>query len=155
MVLDSVHWNEPDFPILYPNVKLRREKGRPWTTRLRNEMDEGAEHQPRPLCSLCRQEGHNRRTCPIQIVVGSTSGQTEWPNISIQPTSVDWLDCFYFIFFRSWTILLFCIIWKNMLLIPYATMFSITASWIRVYVYLFFIFCVCLYIYIYILCIIV
>ena len=23
MVQDSVHWNEPDFPVLYPNVKLR------------------------------------------------------------------------------------------------------------------------------------
>ena len=42
MVPDNVHWNEPDFPILYPNVKLHREKGRPRTTRLRNEMDEGA-----------------------------------------------------------------------------------------------------------------
>ena len=29
MVLDNVHWNKPDFPILYPNVKLRCEKGRP------------------------------------------------------------------------------------------------------------------------------
>ncbi|XP_050260130.1 uncharacterized protein LOC126705285 [Quercus robur] len=27
MVPDSVHWNEPNFPVLYPNVKLRREKG--------------------------------------------------------------------------------------------------------------------------------
>ena len=74
IVPDSVHWNEPNFPVLYPNVKLRREKGRPRTTRLRNEMDEGAEHQPRPLCSLCRQEGHNRRTCPTRTVAGSTSG---------------------------------------------------------------------------------
>ncbi|XP_050258846.1 uncharacterized protein LOC126703818 [Quercus robur] len=74
IVQDSVHWNEPNFPVLYPNVKLRREKGRPRTTRLRNEMDEGAEHQPRPLCSLCRQEGHNRRTCPTRTVAGSTSG---------------------------------------------------------------------------------
>ncbi|XP_030939836.1 uncharacterized protein LOC115964716 [Quercus lobata] len=72
-VPDSVHWNEPNFPVLYPNVKLRHEKGRPRTTRLRNEMDEGAEHQPRPLCSLCRQEGHNRRTCPTRTVAGSTS----------------------------------------------------------------------------------
>ena len=64
MVLDSVHWNKLDFLVLYPIVKLRHEKGRPRTTRLRNEMDEGAEHQPRPLCSLCRQECHNRRTCP-------------------------------------------------------------------------------------------
>ncbi|KAL0008632.1 hypothetical protein SO802_010134 [Lithocarpus litseifolius] len=34
MVPNSVHWNEPDFPVLYLNVKLRREKGRPRTTRL-------------------------------------------------------------------------------------------------------------------------
>ncbi|XP_075675088.1 uncharacterized protein LOC142644336 [Castanea sativa] len=77
MVLDSVHWNEPDFPVLYPNVKLRRAKGRPRSTQLLNEMDLGTEHQPRPLCSLCRQEGHNRRTCPTRTVAGSTSGQTE------------------------------------------------------------------------------
>ena len=37
MVLDNVDWNEPDFPVLYPNVKLHCEKGRPRTTRLRNE----------------------------------------------------------------------------------------------------------------------
>ena len=34
MVPNNVHWNEPNFPVLYPNVKLRREKGRPITTRL-------------------------------------------------------------------------------------------------------------------------
>ncbi|XP_075636632.1 uncharacterized protein LOC142608856 [Castanea sativa] len=77
MVPDSVHWNEPDFPVLYPNVKLRRAKGRPRSTRLLNEMNLGTEHQPRPLCSLCRQEGHNRRTRPTRTVAGSTSGQTE------------------------------------------------------------------------------
>ncbi|XP_075633715.1 uncharacterized protein LOC142606216 [Castanea sativa] len=44
MVPDSVHWNEPDFPVLYPNVKLRRAKGRPRLTRLLNEMDLGTEH---------------------------------------------------------------------------------------------------------------
>ena len=37
MVLDSVDWNEPNFLVLYPNVKLRCEKGQPRTTRLRNE----------------------------------------------------------------------------------------------------------------------
>ena len=95
MVLDSVHQNEPDFPVLYPIVKLRREKSRPRTTRLRNEMNEGAEHQPRPLCNLCRQEGHNKRICPTRTVAGSTSGQTKWPNISIQSTSVNWLDFFF------------------------------------------------------------
>ena len=26
LVPDNIHWNEPDFPVLYPNVKLRREK---------------------------------------------------------------------------------------------------------------------------------
>ena len=77
MVPDSVHWNELDFPVLYHNVKLCREKGRPRATQLRNEMDEEAEHQLRSLCSLCRQEGHNRRTYPTQIVAGSTSGQIE------------------------------------------------------------------------------
>ena len=63
-VPDSVHWNEPDFPVLYPNVQLRRAKGRPRSTRLQNEMDLGTKHQPRPLRSFCRQEGHNRKACP-------------------------------------------------------------------------------------------
>ncbi|XP_075640573.1 uncharacterized protein LOC142612358 [Castanea sativa] len=54
MVPDSVHWNEPDFLVLYPNVKLRRAKGQPRSTQLLNEMDLGTEHQRRPLCSLCR-----------------------------------------------------------------------------------------------------
>ncbi|XP_075665278.1 uncharacterized protein LOC142634930 [Castanea sativa] len=79
MVLDSVHWNEPDFSVLYPNVKLRRAKGQPRSTRLLNEMDLGTEHQPRPLCSLCRQEGHNRRTCPTRTVVGSTVAKLNDP----------------------------------------------------------------------------
>ena len=91
MVPDSVHWNEP-------NVKLRYEKCRPRSTRLRNEMDLGTKHQPRPLCNLCRQEGHNKRICPTRTVAGSTSGQIKWPNISIQSTSVDWLDNFFFFF---------------------------------------------------------
>ncbi|XP_075645549.1 uncharacterized protein LOC142616617 [Castanea sativa] len=77
MVPDSVHWNEPDFPVLYPNVNLRHANGRPRSTRLLNEMDLGTEHQPRPLCSLCMQEYHNRRTCPTRTVADSTSGQTE------------------------------------------------------------------------------
>ncbi|XP_075665295.1 uncharacterized protein LOC142634952 [Castanea sativa] len=77
MVPDNVHWNEPDFPVLYPNVKLRRVKGRPRSTRLLNEMDLGTEHKPRPLCNLCRKECHNRRTCPTRTVAGSTSGQIE------------------------------------------------------------------------------
>jgi len=77
MVPKSVHWNELDFLVLYPNVNLRCAKGQPRSTRLRNEMNLGTEHQPRPLCSLCRQEGDNRKTCPTQIVAGFTSGQTE------------------------------------------------------------------------------
>ena len=67
LVTDCVHWNEHNFPVLNPNVNLCHSKGQPRSKQLQNEMDLGTEHQPRPLCSLYRQEAHNRRNAPLEL----------------------------------------------------------------------------------------
>ncbi|KAH1210797.1 hypothetical protein GmHk_15G045022 [Glycine max] len=50
---------------LIPDPTTIRAKGRPKSTRIRNEMDwvEPSEH--RTKCSRCGAEGHNRRCCPM------------------------------------------------------------------------------------------
>ena len=53
-------------PKIIPDQSKLRGKGRPKSTRIRNEMDE-VEVQPsssRSRCSICKQFGHNRRSCP-------------------------------------------------------------------------------------------
>ncbi|KAL5154288.1 hypothetical protein HKD37_19G053676 [Glycine soja] len=72
----SAHWwplgNEAAIPpsdeawTLIPDPTTIRAKGRPKSTRRRNEMDwlEPSDH--RQKCSRCGAEGHNRRRCPIQ-----------------------------------------------------------------------------------------
>ena len=74
-VLDATYWKEPDFPKLYPNSTIRRERGRPKVSQLGDEMD-WRESQPKPTCGLCRQVGHNRRKCPNSNVTSSSSGST-------------------------------------------------------------------------------
>ncbi|KAL5165002.1 hypothetical protein HKD37_18G050214 [Glycine soja] len=58
---------------LIPDPATIRAKGRPKSTRIRNEMDwvEPSEH--RSKCSRCGAEGHNRRRCPMQSERGSCS----------------------------------------------------------------------------------
>ncbi|KAL5142445.1 hypothetical protein HKD37_09G025630 [Glycine soja] len=58
---------------LIPDPTTIRAKGRPKSTRIRNEMDwvEPSEH--RQKCSRCGAEGHNRRRCPMQSERGSCS----------------------------------------------------------------------------------
>ena len=55
-----------------PNPLLIREKGRPKSMRIRNEMDEQErelptslwiENEPKLRCGLCHQKGYNRCTC--------------------------------------------------------------------------------------------
>ncbi|KAH1213459.1 hypothetical protein GmHk_14G041422 [Glycine max] len=60
---------------LIPDPTTIRAKGRPKSTRIRNEMDwvEPSEHQPK--CSRCGAEGHNRRRCPMQSERGSCSNR--------------------------------------------------------------------------------
>ncbi|KAH1193327.1 hypothetical protein GmHk_19G054396 [Glycine max] len=60
---------------LIPDPTKIRAKGRPKSTRIRNEMDwvEPSEH--RPKCSRCGAEGHNRCRCPMQSERGSCSNR--------------------------------------------------------------------------------
>ena len=60
------YWNESDMLTLLPPFARIRKKGRPRSTRMRNEMD-WQERGPRPRCRICRQEGHDRRTCPNTV----------------------------------------------------------------------------------------
>lgn len=61
--------NEEGVPSMYmpwtlvPDDLMLRPKGRPKSTRIRNEMD-WRETQPSQRCGLCRSEGHNRRHYP-------------------------------------------------------------------------------------------
>ena len=41
-----------------------RAKGRPKSTRIRNEMDWVENSQRQHMCGLCGRQGHNRRHCP-------------------------------------------------------------------------------------------
>ncbi|KAJ9672503.1 hypothetical protein PVL29_025922 [Vitis rotundifolia] len=59
------YWPYPDFPILHPDPTLMRDKGRPRSSRIRNEMDL-KEPSVRVRCGLCKIAGHNRRNCPTK-----------------------------------------------------------------------------------------
>ncbi|XP_030922939.1 uncharacterized protein LOC115949803 [Quercus lobata] len=81
---DRLEWPEPaERRTVMPNQRLIREKGRPKSTRIRNEMDDEdrelptslwIENGPKLKCGLSRQEGHNRRTCPTRNVVSTSHG---------------------------------------------------------------------------------
>ncbi|KAL5158356.1 hypothetical protein HKD37_15G042855 [Glycine soja] len=60
---------------LIPDSTTICAKGRPKSTKIRNEMDwvEPSEH--RPKCSRCGAKGHNRRRCPMQPEHGSCSNR--------------------------------------------------------------------------------
>ena len=67
-----------------PNPRLIHEKGRPKSTRIRNEMDDEDRELPTSLWIengpkskwLCRQEGHNRRRCPTRNVESTSHSGT-------------------------------------------------------------------------------
>ena len=69
------YWPEPNFPILHPNPTLLREKGRPRSSRIRNEMD-WKEPSVKIRCGICKQEGHNRLKCPTKFE-GQSSNNVE------------------------------------------------------------------------------
>ncbi|KAL5159843.1 hypothetical protein HKD37_15G044096 [Glycine soja] len=56
---------------LVPDPSFNRMKGRPRSTRLRNEMDWREPSQTRQKCGGCGVQGHNRRNCPLQSNQGS------------------------------------------------------------------------------------
>ena len=58
---------------LIPDPTTIRAKGRPKSTRIRNEMDWLKPSDHRQKCSRCGAEGHNRRRCPMQSDRGSNS----------------------------------------------------------------------------------
>ncbi|KAL5125024.1 hypothetical protein HKD37_02G005315 [Glycine soja] len=58
---------------LIPDLTTIRAKGRPKSTRIRNEMDWVEPSDHRQKCSRCGAEGHNRRRCPMQSDRGSNS----------------------------------------------------------------------------------
>ncbi|XP_027342673.1 uncharacterized protein LOC113855290 [Abrus precatorius] len=62
-ILTNCEWK------LMPDVDRARGKGRPKSTRIRNEI-EWVESQTRQRCSKCNEVGHNRRHCPQQNNVG-------------------------------------------------------------------------------------
>ncbi|XP_061374119.1 uncharacterized protein LOC133316392 [Gastrolobium bilobum] len=51
-------------PKIIPDNTMLRAKGRPKSTRIRNEMDEVETSQSRIRCGLCKERSHNRRACP-------------------------------------------------------------------------------------------
>ena len=81
---DRLAWPDPEETrVVMPNPHLIRNKGRPKSTRIRNEMDENdrelptslwIENGPKSRCGLCRQEGHNRRTCPTRNAESTSGG---------------------------------------------------------------------------------
>ena len=83
---DKLAW--PDLEetrVVMPNPQLIRNKGWPKSTRIRNEIDENDRELPTSLwikngpksrCGLCRQEGHNRRTCPTRNAESTSGGAT-------------------------------------------------------------------------------
>ncbi|KAH1265795.1 hypothetical protein GmHk_01G001431 [Glycine max] len=58
---------------LIPDPTTIRAKGRPKSTRIRNEMDWVEPSDHRQKCSRYGAEGHNRRRCPMQSDRGSNS----------------------------------------------------------------------------------
>ncbi|KAH1193589.1 hypothetical protein GmHk_19G054603 [Glycine max] len=58
---------------LIPDPSTIRAKGRPKSTRIRNEMDLLEQSDHRQKCSRCGAEGHNRRRCPMQSECGRNS----------------------------------------------------------------------------------
>ncbi|XP_028772068.1 uncharacterized protein LOC114729244 [Neltuma alba] len=63
---DETYWPQIDCPTLIPDPSMIRDKGRPRSSRIRNEMDWTTPNPPNK-CGLCRQIGHNRSTCPQRV----------------------------------------------------------------------------------------
>ncbi|XP_016700025.1 uncharacterized protein [Gossypium hirsutum] len=67
---DVSNWEVPPPAFeMVPDRSLRRHpKGRPQSTRIRNDMDVREMGEPK-LCTVCRTSGHNRSTCPHRVYV--------------------------------------------------------------------------------------
>ena len=86
LLKDRLEWPNPEERrTVMPNPLLIREKGRPKSTRIYNEMDDDdrefptfllIENGPKSKCGLCHQEGHNRRKCPTRNAESTSHGAT-------------------------------------------------------------------------------
>ena len=72
-VSDSRNWLPIKGPITRPNPSMKKRRGRPKSTRIRNEMEWREGQNSRSSCRICREEGHNRQRCP-NVNRTSTSG---------------------------------------------------------------------------------
>ncbi|PPS09638.1 hypothetical protein GOBAR_AA11006 [Gossypium barbadense] len=70
---DVSNWEVPPpaFEMVPDRSLCRHLKGRPQSTRIRNDMDVRKTSEPKP-CTVCRTSGHNRSACPHRVYV---SGQ--------------------------------------------------------------------------------
>ncbi|XP_056690902.1 uncharacterized protein [Spinacia oleracea] len=61
---DKDYWSPYNGPKVVADTDQKRTKGRPPSKRLRNEMDESV--RGKVTCSICRQKGHNKKTCSLR-----------------------------------------------------------------------------------------
>ena len=63
-IFDELKWPQYNGPIIVPLDSMKcLTFGRPKSSRLHNEMDARKTRTPQ-TCGLCKQLGHNRRSCP-------------------------------------------------------------------------------------------
>ncbi|XP_057984509.1 uncharacterized protein LOC110650051 [Hevea brasiliensis] len=69
---DEVYWPESNGDPLVPDSTRKRQKGRPMSSRRNNKMNWMLKGKLRErstiYCSICREPGHNRQSCPIKNV---------------------------------------------------------------------------------------
>ncbi|RVW26810.1 hypothetical protein CK203_099738 [Vitis vinifera] len=64
LIFDELEWPQYNGPIIVPSDSMKwLTSGRPKSSRLHNEMDARETRTPQ-TCGLCKQSGHNRRSCP-------------------------------------------------------------------------------------------
>ncbi|RVW80341.1 hypothetical protein CK203_039211 [Vitis vinifera] len=63
LIFDELEWPQYNGPIIVPSDSMKRlTSGQPKSSRLHNEMDARETRTPQ-TCGLCKQSGHNRRSC--------------------------------------------------------------------------------------------
>lgn len=71
------YWPAVDDIKWAPNPALKRQKGRPRSTRIKNSMDWREHSSQTSACKKCQQPGHNSRTCTnVPRTVGESSSNS-------------------------------------------------------------------------------